>query len=183
MHKPLVILDRDGVINRDSDKYIKSADEWLPVEGSLEAIAMLNRHGYLVGVATNQSGLARGLFDENELDAMHAKMSALLAEHHGHIDALEYCPHHPNEDCACRKPKPGMLKTIAKTLSSDLTKAYYVGDSYKDIEAALSVSAAPILVMTGKGKRTLEAHPELTGQVSIYDNLLKFVTTLVREHL
>ncbi|MDF2939935.1 MAG: D,D-heptose 1,7-bisphosphate phosphatase [Gammaproteobacteria bacterium] len=175
----LIILDRDGVINFDSDDYIKSTEEWQPIPGSLEAMASLHKAGYLVAVATNQSGIARGLFSLAELQAMHQKMQNLLRQCGGKIDALAYCPHGPNDACECRKPKPGLLLNIAKQLGISLENTYFVGDSFKDIEAARAVNATPILVKTGKGERTLAQHPELIHEVSVYNDLQEFTHALL----
>lgn len=157
----LVILDRDGVINHDSDDYIKSLAEWIPIPGSIEAIAALSRAGYLIGVATNQSGLARGYFDEIALAHMHARLSELVEEAGGHIDALCYCPHGPDEGCNCRKPAPGLLLQISVELQTPLSGAWYVGDAGKDVELALATGCKPILVRTGKGAQTV---PALTSE-------------------
>lgn len=161
MNGSYVVLDRDGVINVESDKFIKSADEWLPLPGSLEAIAELNRLGFKVVVITNQSGVARGLFDLAALSAMHNKMQHLLAQQGGHIEAIYFCPHGPDMNCACRKPKPGLFQAFAEDKDVDLTTVFSVGDSLRDIEASLAVGAKPILVQTGKGLITLQNHPQL----------------------
>lgn len=179
--KTLIIIDRDGVINFDSDNYIKSVEEWQPIPGSLEAMAKLHQAGFLVAVATNQSGLARGLFSLDTLHAMHQKMYDLLAKLGGKIDALAYCPHGPDEACECRKPKPGLLQQISKKLSHPLSEAYFVGDSFKDIEAARAVGAKAVLVRTGKGERTLQAHPELVNEVPVYNNFQEFANTLLNK--
>lgn len=150
----LVILDRDGVINHDSDDYIRSVDEWIPIDGSIAAIAALSKAGYLVAVATNQSGLARGFFDEITLANMHSLLSALVEEAGGRIDALCYCPHGPADGCSCRKPAPGLLLQLSAELQVPLLGAWYVGDSGKDIELALATGCKPILVRTGKGRET-----------------------------
>lgn len=157
----LVILDRDGVINHDSDDYIKSLDEWMPIPGSIEAIAALSKAGYLIGVATNQSGLARGYFDEIALAHMHSQLSMLVEEAGGRIDALCYCPHGPDEGCNCRKPAPGLLLQISAELQAPLAGAWYVGDAKKDVELALATGCKPILVRTGKGAETA---PALTSE-------------------
>ncbi|MCQ8103386.1 D-glycero-beta-D-manno-heptose 1,7-bisphosphate 7-phosphatase [Methylomonas sp. SURF-2] len=164
-----VILDRDGVINVDSDEFVKSPEEWLPLPGSLEAIAELNRHGFKVVVITNQSGLARGLFDLASLAAMHEKMRGMLAELGGQVEAIYFCPHGPKEQCQCRKPKAGMYKAFASDKSVDLSSVYAVGDSYRDIEAARAAGARPVLVKTGKGLQTLHNHPRLN--LPIFENL------------
>jgi D-glycero-D-manno-heptose 1,7-bisphosphate phosphatase len=151
----VVILDRDGVINEDSDAYIKSVDEWVPLPGSIEAIARLSRAGFRIGVATNQSGIGRGYYDEYALAQMHELMNALVEEAGGHIDAVAYCPHLPDAGCDCRKPLPGLIDALAESMQTPLTGAWFVGDTAKDIETALSRQCRPILVMTGKGERTL----------------------------
>jgi len=151
----LVILDRDGVINQDSAQFIKSPEEWIPIPGSLEAIAMLNQAGFRVALATNQSGIERGLFDMATLNAIHDKMHRALGQYGGRIDALFYCPHTADSNCDCRKPKPGMLEEISKRFGTDLDGIPSVGDSLRDLQAGLSLGAQPILVRTGKGEKTL----------------------------
>jgi len=153
----LVILDRDGVINQDSADFIKSPDEWIPLPGSLESIAMLNHYGYRVALATNQSGIARGLFDMVTLDAIHAKMHRALALVGGQIDALFYCPHAAVDNCRCRKPKTGMMDDIGNRFSVELNEVPAVGDSLRDLQAFAQAGCQPILVLTGKGEQTLAA--------------------------
>ena len=153
----LVILDRDGTINQDSDQYIKSPSEWKPIPGSLEAIARLTQGGWRCVVATNQSGLARGLFDMATLNAIHAEMHRAVAQAGGRIEAIFFCPHAAADNCGCRKPKPGMLFEIGSRLDVELKGVPMVGDSLRDLEAAAAVGARPWLVQTGKGKRTREA--------------------------
>jgi D-glycero-D-manno-heptose 1,7-bisphosphate phosphatase len=153
----LIILDRDGVINFGSDQFIKSPDEWKPIPGSLEAIARLTREGWRVVVATNQSGLARGLFEMATLNAIHAKMHKAVAQAGGRIEAVFYCPHSADMDCGCRKPKTGLFNEIAARYGSDLADVPAVGDSLRDLLAAASVGARPLLVRTGKGEKTLTA--------------------------
>lgn len=150
----LIILDRDGVINQDSDDYIKSPDEWVPIPGSLEAIAKLNHEGYTVAIASNQSGLARGYFDLKTLSAMHRKMETLLSDLGGQIDALFFCPHAPQDGCECRKPQPGMLHEIIERFQASKAKTIFIGDTIKDIKAAMAVGVKPVLVRTGKGEKT-----------------------------
>ena len=147
----LIILDRDGVINIDSDQFIKSPDEWKPIPGSLEAIARLTREGWRVVVATNQSGLARGLFEMATLNAIHAKMHKAVAQMGGRIEAVFYCPHAAEMNCECRKPKSGLFNEIATRYGRDLQGVPSIGDSLRDLEAAVSVGAKPLLVKTGKG--------------------------------
>ncbi len=153
----LIILDRDGVINEDSDKYIKSVDEWRPLKGSPEAIGRLTHAGYRVVVATNQSGISRGLFDMAALNAMHEKMHKIVAQAGGRIHAVFYCPHKDDDDCACRKPKPGMFVDIAKRFHTDLRGVPVVGDALRDLKAGMAAGAAPALVKTGKGLTTIAA--------------------------
>jgi D-glycero-D-manno-heptose 1,7-bisphosphate phosphatase len=164
-----VLMDRDGVINYDSESFIKSPEEWRPIEGSLEAIALLNQYGYDVVVITNQSGLARGLFDEAMLASIHAKMHRLLAEQGGAITAIYYCPHGPESQCNCRKPKPGLLEQFARDKNVDLNNVSFIGDSLRDITAAQAVGARPILVLTGKGQLTVDNNPNLN--IPVFENL------------
>jgi D-glycero-D-manno-heptose 1,7-bisphosphate phosphatase len=180
----LIILDRDGVINEDSDDYIKSPDEFIPIAGSLEAISRLTHAGYTVMVATNQSGLSRGYFTIEDLNNMHDKLRRLLSAFGGHISGIIFCPHGPDDGCDCRKPKPGMLQEIAQRLETSLQGVPAVGDSLRDLQAALAVGAQPILVRTGKGLRTLEAITKLDDQpqlssVPVYDNLSDYVDDLL----
>lgn len=150
----LVILDRDGVINFDSAQFIKNPAEWKPIPGSLEAIAKLNQAGYRVVVATNQSGVGRGLFDMDTLNSIHEKMHKALFAVGGRIDAIFYCPHAADSACECRKPKPGMFKHIADTFNADLKDVFAVGDSLRDLQASVALGCKPVLVLTGKGERT-----------------------------
>lgn len=152
----LVILDRDGVINEDSDSFIKSVEEWQPIEGSIEAIAKLSRLGFTVVVATNQSGLARGLFDLDDLEAIHFRLTDMVETRGGNVAAIFYCPHGPNDNCSCRKPKTGLIDAIEVEFDVCAEGAPFVGDSLRDLETALAKKCDPVLVTTGKGKRTLE---------------------------
>jgi len=172
-----IILDRDGVINQDSDAYIKSPAEWIPIPGSLEAIARLTQAGYQVMVATNQSGLARGLFDQGTLDAIHQKMESAIEEHGGRLEGIYYCPHGPDDGCSCRKPKPGLLIQIEKERSTDLSQTIVVGDSLRDLQAAEAVGAKPALVLTGKGVKTIGQIDQ--EQIDTYQNLAAFVEALI----
>lgn len=147
----ICILDRDGTINEDSDEFVKSPGEWMPLPGALEAIATLNHAGWHVVVATNQSGLGRGLFDVAALNAMHAKMHSMLAAVGGRVDAVFYCPHAPDDQCHCRKPNPGLFEQIAERYGVDLKGMPVVGDSLRDLQAGIAVGAEPHLVLTGKG--------------------------------
>lgn len=151
----LLILDRDGVINQDSDAYIKSLDEWIPIPSAITAIARLSKAGWTVAVATNQSGIARGYYDRATLESMHQRLRELVEEQGGELGLVVYCPHGPDEGCDCRKPKPGMLLQIAHHYSADLRGIWFVGDSRGDLDAALAVDCQPVLVKTGKGERTL----------------------------
>jgi D-glycero-D-manno-heptose 1,7-bisphosphate phosphatase len=166
----LVILDRDGVINFDSDHFIKSPDEWKPIPGSLEAIAELNQAGFHIALATNQSGISRGLFDMATLNAIHDKMHRALAQNGGRIDALFYCPHSAEQNCDCRKPKSGMLLEIARRFATDLKGVNSVGDSLRDLQAGMPLGVQPMLVLTGKGKAT-QAKGGLPEGTLIFDNL------------
>lgn len=153
----LVVLDRDGTINHDSDQYIKSPAEWRPLKGSLEAIARLTQADWNVVVATNQSGLARGLFDFATLNAIHRTLHAAVLQAGGRINAIFFCPHAADSDCECRKPKPGMIKEIGRRMNVDLAAVPVVGDSLRDLQAAAAAGARPMLVLTGKGRKTREA--------------------------
>jgi len=181
----LVILDRDGVINHDSDAYIKSREEWLPIAGSLEAIAKLNAHGYIVAVATNQSGIARGYYDEATLKAIHDKMHQYLAQVGGKIAAVHYCPCGPDDNCDCRKPKTGMIETIGKQFEVDLTTVTGIGDAHRDLIAFSNAGCKPLLVKTGKGELTLEqakAAKPLPENTIVCDDLAAAVTLLLSKH-
>jgi D-glycero-D-manno-heptose 1,7-bisphosphate phosphatase len=150
----LVILDRDGVINQDSASFIKTPEEWRPIPGSLEAVARLHQAGYHVVLATNQSGIGRGLFELATLNAIHDKMHRALAQIGGRIDAIFFCPHAIDANCSCRKPRPGLLEEIARRFNVDLAGVPAIGDSLRDLTAAHAVGAEPILVLTGKGEQT-----------------------------
>ncbi|PCI77424.1 MAG: D-glycero-beta-D-manno-heptose-1,7-bisphosphate 7-phosphatase [SAR86 cluster bacterium] len=168
----IIVLDRDGVINQDSDDYIKSAEEFIPIEGSISAIARLCAAGFKVVVATNQSGLSRKFFDEDQLSEIHHLLCSLVEEAGGIIDGIFYCPHHPEEDCSCRKPKTGLLEQIENEFACELQGCYFVGDSLKDIEAARAFDCKPILVLTGKGLITEQSLCEMNDvSVPTYDDL------------
>jgi D-glycero-D-manno-heptose 1,7-bisphosphate phosphatase len=153
----LVILDRDGTINQDSEQYIKSPAEWKPIPGSLEAIARLTQNGWRIAVATNQSGIARGLFDMTTLNAIHAEMHRAVAQAGGRIDAIFFCPHAADSNCECRKPKPGLLREIAARFDVELKGVPVIGDSARDVAAAAAAGARPWLVLTGHGRKTRDA--------------------------
>jgi D-glycero-D-manno-heptose 1,7-bisphosphate phosphatase len=173
----LVILDRDGTINEDSDAYIKSVAEWRPVPGSLEAIARLSQAGYRLVVATNQSGIARGLFDTTTLVSIHDTLQRAAAQAGGRIDAFFFCPHAADSSCQCRKPKPGMLIEIARRFNVSLADTYMVGDSHRDVEAAAAAGAKPVLVLTGKGERT-QQEGKLPPGTEVYPDLAAFARKL-----
>lgn len=173
----LIILDRDGVINYDSEHYIKTPDEWIPIPGSLEAIGELTRKGYHLVVATNQSGVGRGYYDEATLAAIHNKMHALLAEFNGKIDKVFYCPHLPTAACDCRKPAPGLLRQISEHYACDLRKVPFVGDSMRDIRAALTVGCRPILLRSGNGLATEPLLGNLEEKVEVFDDLAAFAAS------
>lgn len=181
----LIILDRDGVINHDSDEFIKSPDEWLPIKGSLEAITQLSQAGYHVAVITNQSGIGRGLFSTDTLSKIHQRMIEQLRQLGGEIKSISFCPHHPDDNCDCRKPKPGLFNELAARLNRPLTGVFAVGDSLRDLQAANTAGATPVLVKTGKGKTTIKQlqqnqAPEL-GEVETHNNLASFVDTMLSD--
>lgn len=180
----LIILDRDGVINHDSDQFIKSPEEWIPLPGSLEAISRLNKAGYTVAVATNQSGISRGFYSEATLHAMHKKMADLLIPLNGHVDGIFYCPHGPDDNCACRKPKPGLYHQISERFNTELEGITVIGDSFRDLEAALTVGAKPVLVKTGKGLKTCKTHEAEIAHhdIPVFDNLAMAVDKLLSEN-
>ena len=179
----LIILDRDGVINRDSDSYVKCAAEWLPLPGSIEAIGKLTQAGYAIAIATNQSGLSRGLFGLDELEEMHQKMRHLVESVGGHIDGIFYCPHRPEDHCQCRKPASGLFKAIAEDFSTSLEGVPVVGDSLRDLQAGLKFGCTPILVRTGKGVRSESAlraeSDSLLNRAAVFDDLAAVVTHLL----
>lgn len=179
--KGLVILDRDGVINRDSSAFVKSADEWLPLPGSIEAIARLSGAGFAVAVASNQSGLARGLFSRDALDAMHSKLHGLVEAAGGRIDHIVICPHGPDDNCDCRKPKPGLLYQLGECFDTDLAGVPVVGDSMRDLEAATAAGSRPILVRSGNGRDTERRLSGSLSSVEVFDDLAAAVAHLVRE--
>ncbi len=173
----LVILDRDGTINYDSDQYIKSPAEWRPIPGSLEAIGRLTQAGYRIVVATNQSGIARGLFDTATLIAIHDTLQRAAAQAGGRVDAFFFCPHAADSTCECRKPKPGMLLEVARRFNVSLGETYVVGDTLRDVQAAAAAGARPVLVLTGRGRKTLEEGMLAPG-TAVFQDLAAFA-----EHL
>ncbi len=177
---PLLILDRDGVINYDSDAFIKSADEWQPIPGSLAAIARFKRAGWQVAVATNQSGIARGYYDRAALSAMHRKLHSLLFHEFGVVlDWVCYAPYLTDQPNVARKPQPGMLRQIGITLNRSIEQQIMVGDTLADITAAQAAGMRPLLVRTGKGERTLAQQPGLVNQVAVYDDLAAVAEALI----
>ncbi|MES9833484.1 MAG: D-glycero-beta-D-manno-heptose 1,7-bisphosphate 7-phosphatase [Candidatus Thiodiazotropha sp. DIVDIV] len=177
----LIILDRDGVINKDSDSYIKHPDEWHPIEGSLEAIARLSRAGYRVFVATNQSGLARGLFNIETLNSIHRKMFDAVQQVGGHIEAILFCPHGPDDGCNCRKPGSGLFEAIQQRTHTALENVPVVGDSLRDLQAAVEVNAKPILVRSGNGEKTINQLNGILKDIPIYDDLYSYSVKLIIE--
>jgi len=175
----LAILDRDGVINQDSEEFIKTPEQWVPIPGSLEAIARLCRAEYRVVIITNQSGVGRGLYTLDMMNKINMRMFELISQKGGEIDALLFCPHAPDAGCECRKPKPGLFHELARRLKVNLTGIPAVGDSMRDLEAAIAAGARPVLVRTGNGPQTLEAirrgDDERLKQVPVYDDLAAFV--------
>ena len=179
----LIILDRDGTINEDRDDFIKSADEWVPLPGALEAIARLNHAGWHVVVASNQSGLGRGLFDVAALNAMHSKMHKLLAAQGGKIDGVFYCPHTPSENCQCRKPLPGLFEQILDRYGIDIAvnaqMVHTVGDSLRDLQAGAKVGCVPHLVLTGKGAKYNTQPAEFPAGTQVHADLAAFADSIL----
>jgi D-glycero-D-manno-heptose 1,7-bisphosphate phosphatase len=175
----LVILDRDGVINFDSDAYIKSPDEWKPIPGSLEAIARLTQDGYHVAVATNQAGVGRGLFEMATLNAIHDKMHRAVGLAGGRIDAVFYCPHAQEMNCGCRKPKPGLYVEIGKRFNMNLKDIPCIGDAQRDLEAAAAVEGQPMLVLTGKGELTRREN-KMPARTLVFKNLAEAVNSFLK---
>ncbi|WP_373753413.1 D-glycero-beta-D-manno-heptose 1,7-bisphosphate 7-phosphatase [Neisseria weixii] len=183
-HNKLIILDRDGVINQDRDDFVKSVDEWIPIEGSMDAIAFLTEAGYTVAVATNQSGIGRKYFTLQDLTEMHAKMHRLALQAGGVIDGIWFCPHLADDNCNCRKPKPGMIQDILNRFQAQAADTWLVGDSLRDLQAMDAVGGKSALVLTGKGKKTLqEKEEELPENTQIFDNLLAFAQYITQEEL
>jgi len=174
----IIILDRDGVINVDSDQFIKSPEEWKPIPGSLEAIARLNQWGWRVVIASNQSGIGRGLFGMDTLNAINEKMVKSLAQLGGRIDGIFFCPHAADSTCDCRKPKPGLFHQISRRFNVDLRGMPVVGDSLRDLQAGIAVGCLPYLVLTGKGAKT-QGDPALPENTKIYPDLASVVADLI----
>lgn len=180
----LIILDRDGVINHESAEFIKSADEWVPIKGSLEAIARLSQAGYDVVVITNQSGVGRGLFSADALGQIHVRMMDYVHQQGGKIQSVLFCPHGPDDNCECRKPKTGLYQDLAERLNISFKGVYSVGDSLRDLTAAQDAGATPVLVKTGNGKKTLQSIQANSGDefedLIVADSLAKFVDDFLR---
>jgi len=174
----LIILDRDGVINYDSADFIKSADEWLPIPGSLEAISRLSQSGYRIVIVSNQSGISRKKLTIDDLNEIHQKMIMHLGQYGGSIEAIVFCPHGPRQGCDCRKPKPGMLFDIANRLRISLKEVYFVGDSQRDLDAAQAAGAKPALVRTGNGA-VLDDSGTVPVDIPVYTDLAEFVDKLL----
>lgn len=181
MSRRLVILDRDGVINHDSDEFVKTPDEWLPIAGSIEAIARLSSAGFTVAVATNQSGIGRKFLDKPALEAMHDKLRSLVKDAGGHVGRIVYCPHHPDAGCDCRKPAPGLYQQLSRQYNVPLDGVPIVGDSERDLDAARAVNARPILVLTGKGEKTAGDLQQRGQDVEAFADLDAAATRLIEE--
>lgn len=183
----LVILDRDGVVNVDSDAFIKSLEEWEPIKGSLEAIAALSQNGFEVVIVTNQSGIGRGLLTADTLNRIHAKMIEHVQQLGGQIQIILFCPHHPEDQCECRKPNTGLYRELGKRLGSNFDGVYSVGDSLRDLQAAHSAGATPVLVKTGKGKKTMreieKASQTEFDDLLMFENLGAFAQALLSDKL
>jgi D-glycero-D-manno-heptose 1,7-bisphosphate phosphatase len=178
MKKQFIILDRDGVINYDSDINIKTPDEWHPIPGSLTAMADLNRAGYHILVATNQSGVGRGYYDLETLDRIHEKLIRELAAVGGYVDEIFFCPHHPEDNCECRKPKLGLFHAMQQKYPIHFSDTFFIGDSFTDIQVAHATGCKPILVLTSKGQATLDNHPECL-HIPHFANLADAVKTIL----
>lgn len=179
MTRRLILLDRDGVINEDSDSFITNPESWHPIPGSLEAIARLNRHGFLPVVISNQSGVGRGLLTLDDLNAIHSKMHQFLSRRGATVEAVLFCPHAPSANCSCRKPRTGLLELAARRFSHSLNGVIAVGDSWRDLVAARSVGAQGVLVRTGKGMRTLSEHSDTGALFPVFVDLCAVVDALL----
>ncbi len=181
MSRRLIILDRDGVINHDSDDFVKTPDEWIPIDGSIQAIAKLSTAGFTVAVATNQSGIGRKLLDKPALDAMHNRLRMLVKDAGGDVDRIVYCPHHPDDGCDCRKPAPGLYQKLSRQYGVPLDGIPIVGDSERDLVAARAVNARPILVLTGNGVKTSAALQQRGEEVETFADLDAVASALIAE--
>lgn len=175
----IIVLDRDGVINQDSDAFIKHPDEWLPEPGSLEAISKLKANGWIIAVATNQSGIRREYYSRQTLHAMHMKMVTLLRNHQAKVDWISYSPYLGDDGAPCRKPGTGMLRAIEKRFDTSLAGKYLIGDSLGDIKAAQAMNMIPLLVRTGKGERTIASGEDCLADVKVFDNLEQAVDSIL----
>ncbi|MGE0625096.1 MAG: D-glycero-beta-D-manno-heptose 1,7-bisphosphate 7-phosphatase [Pseudomonadales bacterium] len=176
----LILIDRDGVINRDSPAFVKSVSEFVPLDGAIDAIARLHRAGFKIGICTNQSGVGRGLLTEAVLADIHAELVRLIEAAGGRVDALRYCPHPPDAGCECRKPKPGMLAALMSELGELPEHTVFVGDSIRDVEAAVAAGCAPVLVLTGNG-REAEGAARRLGVTDIHEDLAAFADRILRQ--
>ncbi len=181
MERRWILLDRDGVINADSDAYVKSLDEWHPLPGAIEAMARLYHAGHRLAVLTNQSGLARGLFGLRALEAMHRRLVRLLAAHGARLEAIYFCPHGPEDGCRCRKPAPGMFQRLLAERCLTPSRCLAIGDSARDIEAAEAAGIEALLVRSGKGERTLAARPDLARRLPVFADLAEAASWIL-EH-
>ena len=178
----LIILDRDGVINQDRDDFVKSVDEWIPLEGSMDAIAFLTQADYTLAVATNQSGIGRKYYGIQELNEMHNKMHRLVQQAGGQIDGIWFCPHTAADECDCRKPKPGMVEDIIARFNARAEDVYMVGDSLRDLQAIAAVGGKSVLVLTGKGEKTLQNEgDQLPEGTLVFDNLMAFSQYIMQQ--
>ncbi len=176
-----MILDRDGVVNRDSAAFVKSADEWLPLPGSIEAIAAMSKAGFTVTIASNQSGLARGMFNRAALRSMHRKLRRLVGAAGGRVDRIVVCPHGPEDGCNCRKPLPGLLHRLARHYGASLEGVWFIGDSARDLETAVAAGATPVLVRTGNGADTEATLAESFAGIAVYDDLAAAAAALLEQ--
>ncbi len=176
----ILVLDRDGVINVDINGYIGCPTLWHPIDGSLDALVKAQQAGFRLAVATNQSGVGRGIFSADDLQSVHEKMEFILAERGVKLDIIEHCPHAPEEGCDCRKPEPGMLEAIERQLAVDLQGAWFVGDSVRDLQAAVAHGMQPVLVLTGNGQTSL-ADPECPANTLVFDDLAHCVDVLLTQ--
>lgn len=180
--KITVLLDRDGVVNFDSPSYIKSPDEWLPIKSSIKAIAKLAAANINTAICTNQSAIGRGYISENTLDSIHSKMLKIINDAGGKIDKIFYCPHAPSDNCECRKPAPGLVRQALKHFNAstnDKNKVYFVGDSIRDIDAAIASNITPVLVLTGNGMDTFNNNKDKLANISVFNDLEEFVSTII----
>ncbi|WP_312265892.1 D-glycero-beta-D-manno-heptose 1,7-bisphosphate 7-phosphatase [Neisseria sp.] len=178
----LIILDRDGVINHDRDDFVKSVDEWIPIEGSMDAIAFLTQAGYILAVATNQSGIGRKYYGIQELNEMHNKMHRLAQQAGGQIDGIWFCPHTAADECDCRKPKPGMVQDIIARFNARAEEVYMVGDSLRDLQAIAAAGGKSVLVLTGKGQKTLKNEGDQLPECTlVFDNLMAFSQYIMQQ--